>query len=356
MTDERWLRDALRAATANQPAAGQARASGALHRAALRRKQRLAMASFSAVLAVFVASTVTGGGSGTTGLQPVATPSEAVSPTPHETPEESPTASPTPSATPTPEPTVQPTAAPVPPSPAVTPITREPIDVDVYFLVDQTGSMQPFRVAEAAEAIVERMRAKGDRVRYGYGLFRDYQPHVEVNMPVYQRVARIGSAPRWTGSTGSGGDNPEAHTVGLMASLGWTDGLHVREPAPAEFRAGVARLIVVITDAPMKSGSDYPTIEETIAELNEHGVAAASVVLSGDYSADAKPDLRTIAAETGAVARGSVDCDGDGRITRGYDLRDGQPFVCERSMTQRGGWADLADGLLAMARRAIEPS
>lgn len=361
MTDERWLRDALHRATAVQPPGGDVRADGALRLASARRKQRLAVASCTAVLAVFMASSLTGGG--TRGLEPapVASPSGSETPVAEASPSE-----------PSPGPgEAEPTATSVPegwewddPGKPIPPQDRgpwpapEPMAIDVYFLFDVTASAQPYLNQPLSEPIVRALRAGGHDVRYGYGTFRDKGVWNVIgdgevhDGQVYQRMAAIQPAPGpFSGYAYAGGDPPEAHTMGLMGAFGWTDGLNVRDPQPAGFRAGAKKFIVMVTNSPMHSGGDYPTIEEAVAELNEHSVWGIPIQFIGNDDPEAvRAQLDRVAAGTHAIAPRTVDCDGDDRFHDGIDVRRGDPLVCT---TYPGAgvedWSGLANAMIALA-------
>ncbi|HVF06325.1 MAG TPA: vWA domain-containing protein [Frankiaceae bacterium] len=361
MTDERWLRDALRRAASEAPARD--RAGAALALVTRRRRQRVVAVSCTAAVAVVAAAVVTGGGAATTGLEPVATaPATTTAPEPTASPVTTPspersetpspaTASPTgrPAATPstTTAPVAPPERSPAPSSPAPAPA------FDVYFLVDATGSMHPHdaTMRTAVTDVAERL-GEVTTLRHGFATFRDIvvnEDGTQYGDPVYERIAAVrangGRLPKL--DYGGGGDDPEAHTVGLRSAIGradapWTDG-----KTPAGFGEDANRIVVLVTNAEVNRGDQHPTIAETVADLNAAGVAVATLLLPPVANDDTvRSDMAEFAEGTGAVAARDADCDGDGRI----DLRRGDPLVCD--VNSSGGYAGFADALVARFRTA----
>lgn len=359
MNDETWLRDALRAAAGTGRPAGGPRAAGALARASRRRRQRLTAVSCTAAVAVVVATAVAGGGSGTTGLRPVTPTTESPTPSPVE-PTLTPTPSPSPSPTATPEPTAaRPTSSTAQPTATPTPVASTwyapppPDPLDVYFVVDATGDMQPSLddVRTAVEQITAELTAAiGRDVAVGYATVRDFDT-IYPQRRVYERLAAIrvrpGPLPEY--EIGGGEDVPEAHTVALLGATGRRESTFFTAQ-PAGFRMGARKVVVLLTNAPMKQGDQYPSIAETIQGLRAEDVSFAALRFAPDQLTEADGAVfGRVARETGGVARKAVDCDGSG--SRGERLRPGDPLVCgvgEDGVDVRGFAAALV--ALAMPR------
>jgi hypothetical protein len=358
MSDQSWLRDALRSAAASPgPSAGGARAAGALRLAAQRRRQRLVAASCTAVVAVFLATGLTGG-AGSTGLRPAVLPTG--SPSAGETYER--TASPTPEATPeetatpaTPEPSRE-TTAPPSSAPAVyRTFPPPPGPLDVFFVVDTTGDMQPMGdvVPRIVGDIVARLDARVPRnnVGYGFARFGDFTA-AELNKPVYERLQPIRVEPgqRLPALTyAGGGDDPEATTIALDGVLGRAHAPYSAQPTAPSFRPNAAKLVVLVTSAPMKQGDGYPPIEDVVRDLRAAGIRVVALHAMTENRPEvkeaARADLDLVGTGTEGVVDRATDCDGDGRI----DLRRGDALVCGFHEAAEETFTGFADALLRFA-------
>lgn len=348
MKDQSWLRDALRAATTNQPQ-GTARATGALHRARQRKRQRVTAASCATVAAVFAAAALTSGGSGSTGLQPV-TPPTSTAATPEPTTTYSPSPEPTASADPTSTGAPRP-ASPPPPSPSATQrvVIRYPATppgpLDVYFMVDSTVTMRHHdnAVRSAIAGIVGELDWRD--ALFGYATFNDWTvpPSSE---PIYRRYSRIMVDPPMPRFTYDGGGDPaEAHTLGLDAAIGVAHAPYTEPGQDAGFRPDARKVIVLITDGAMKQGSGYPAKAEVAQRLRERGVSVVALSITSFGEDVARGDLVEMAEATGGVAAKSADCDGDGQV----DIRRGDAIVCVFDSENPGRYAGFADLIRALA-------
>jgi hypothetical protein len=223
--------------------------------------------------------------------------------------------------------------------PAATPL-------DVYFLMDTTGSMGiPIASLKAdVTQIAARMRKElGQSVCFGVGSFKDFNTNATTVTNVfdtYQKITcegpdlpkvRAGIAKM---NSSAGGDRPEAQTVALTQAITGAGSLpYVAADQDAEFRPEAFKIIVLITDAEFHKGGNYPTMDATIQTLHVAGVKVVSVQVMTDNQQPeiARADMEELAVGTDSLApAGGVDCDGDGKRTQ-YDLSEGDPLICETS-------------------------
>ena len=204
--------------------------------------------------------------------------------------------------------------------------------LDVYFLIDTTGDMWEHQLAvpELVNSVTRRL-AQRTTLRHGYALFRDFTIDAHVLRPVYDQLSPVragGGRLANTFTYGGGGDLPEAHTLAMDGALGIAHEPWTMDPPAAGFAPASRKIVVLVTNAPVRQSTGYPTIAEAAARMREAGVAVVAVhILNGsDIAAiQARHDLREIATLTGATTPRAVDCHGD----RKTDLRRGDPLVCD---------------------------
>jgi hypothetical protein len=236
-------------------------------------------------------------------------------------------------------------------------VNPDPTPLDVYFLVDTTGSMQPAirGLQKSVLNIARSLRADlGQSACFGVGGVKDVEPDAtSVAAPAssyifktFLPVAPCDTAPGlpMVNSAlkqlveGGGGDTPEAQTLALkLAVNGATSAFPPVVPAqPAKFRPGAFKVIVYVSDAGSHEGGGYPTIPEVIQTLNVSDVKVVSIAVqdgAGDFNA-AQAMMKQIAIGTGSLAPPSgVDCNGDGGGYYG-DLGPNDPLVCAEHLTQ----------------------
>ena len=350
MNEGTWLRDVLRRAAEARPVPAPGdRVAGVLGVVRRRRRTRLVAASCTAAAAVFAAAALTGGGLVTTGLEPTdpastrtATPPATGLPGAGSGPLTPAGGGPAGGGTSGPAPAAAPAGTVARPAAAGKPA------FDVYVLLDATSNMSGFRDA-ARDAIddVTRRLAATTTLRHGYGLFRDREaPLWLTGRGLYEQLSPVrangGRLPkvRYSG----GGDIPQAHTFGLDGALGIEHFPHMVDPPPAGFGAAARKLVLLVSDAPVKQGEGYPSIDQAIANLDAAGVAVVVLWIENLGHVDpneAYDDMARFAAGTGATARRSLDCDGDRRI----DIRRGRPLVCP--FATKGNFAAFADAIVA---------
>lgn len=232
-----------------------------------------------------------------------------------------------------------------------------PGPLDVYFLIDTTGSMQPAidGLRRSIQGIVDALAATNFDVQMGLGDFRDVDDSEALGGWVYHRGQHI--APPGEGLRQAlvdlriqgGGDYPEADTIALtQAVTGAGQAGVVKAGQEAGFRQGATRVVVLITDAPFHVEPPvYPSFPETVGTLTRAGVKVLGVSI-GD---GAVADLGRLARDTGTLTpEGGIDCGGDGVA----EVAEGQPAVCQIDHNGRGA-ARLSEPIIALLKAVEQP-
>lgn len=262
--------------------------------------------------------------------------------------------------------------------------------VDVYFLVDLTGSFEDDLVNFKSQApgIIASLKAKNANTRFGLGKFEDYPiyPFGEASYgdQAYQRLVDLTTDTTLILNainglyTRNGYDIPESQLTALfqaatgagqdLSGLGYSNA-SISAGQQASFRKDANKLILLWTDAPFHNPGDsgniaYPgpskaqvasailsaginncdrlpcspgfsstdhTEAAAVEGLDESGLRAMVVGISS--GSDGLSDLQDIARLTGARApENGVDCDSDGTL----DISPGGPLVCGISTTGDG--------------------
>jgi hypothetical protein len=216
--------------------------------------------------------------------------------------------------------------------------------LDVFFLVDTTGSMQPTIDGLRGDVygIAEQLhKTLGQQACFGVGDVKDVAPtdplnsyHVrmKIGCETDPKMPRIKAALATLQSGGGGSDAAEAQTVALdelMTGAGQAQPF-VLPNEDAEFRRGAYKVVVLITDAPFKQGNGFQTIEDAASALKAGDVRVVNVLVRTNLDpAAAYADMAELARLTDSLAPlGGVDCDADGKIGPG-DVREGDPIVCQ---------------------------
>jgi hypothetical protein len=263
--------------------------------------------------------------------------------------------------------------------------------VDVFFLIDTTGSMGPSinGVKKTVEnQIVDPLGAMGFNVDFGVAQFKDY-PTAPYGSPgdfPYQRVADIATLnPFWMQvneialfnlispfSAAGGADTPEAQLTALyqMATgLGQdtanpTAYDYIAPNQQADWRTCPAtpapatcqnlRIAVLITDASFHSGGIYPDIPTTISALNGKNIKVIGIQPSdgaGDLDQiTAITQFDTIANGTNSLAPASLSTP----LSCGAGLGSvpaGQPLVCTVNNDGTGMTNFITNAIIALARQ-----
>jgi hypothetical protein len=240
--------------------------------------------------------------------------------------------------------------------------------LDVYFLLDTTGSMGPAVAglkASIANISLRLHKVLGKNACFGLGDFRDFYPGetqhtylrdlpITCKNPVESMQAALNKLPPAAG----GANIPEAQTIALTQSVTGTGQTLPDPPVNARqeagFRAEAFKVIVLISDSSFYQTSGYPSKAATINTLNVADVKVVSALVStpeGDHD-QARQDMEEVADGTGTYAPAQgVDCDGNHRVTPG-DLPGGAPLVCEAG---GGGDANIGPAIVGLLLGVTDP-
>lgn len=247
------------------------------------------------------------------------------------------------------------------------------VPIDVYFLMDTSGSMQPAicSLEVSLADIAATLSSTGLDVNIGLGQYKDYPTRngdpsdfaYKRVMPVQNPTTALYTALNHLEAAG-GGDEAEAQLPALyqaatgagqdIAPAGHSLG-DIPPGQDAGFRRNALKVIVNVTDSPFHAPPHYPgpSWQQVSQALDSRGIVQVGVHVvhdAGDASttfashpAVSLLDLQKAAAYTGGVSStGPVDCNGDGIP----DLPKGSPLVCPFADTGRVTLAPAIVGLL----------
>lgn len=270
--------------------------------------------------------------------------------------------------------------------------------LDLYFVIDTSESAKPFLrgLASVLQSLVNELSLARLDVRFGLAEYRAYpdstppRPSCDAGtLPVedsdcernfvYRQVLDLTStttalepaieslqpiagghydgslAALYQTATGEGEDVwPQGTTPSYL------DGHDVEPGQQADYDDKALKVALIATDEgfvnPPYEGDDFPpdqrSIDEVIAALNARGDGIKQIGLA--LGTEALPDMRKIAAGTGAVApSGGADCDGDGSPEVGA----GDPLVCVAYRGNLESGSNLVPAIVNMveAVRTREP-
>lgn len=246
-----------------------------------------------------------------------------------------------------------------------------PVPVDVYFLVDTTGSFFDDLVNYKAQAagIVNTLIGSGLDVHFGLGNYRDYpiSPFGGGGDYAYVRNMDI-SAPADSDlngildivdainalSAGGGADFEESQLPAMfqaatgagqdLSGAGFP-GASIPAGQQASYRSDSLRILINWTDAEFHEPGDPgtipypgPSFADTIAALNASDIKVIGI--GAPTTPTVLTHLQTVSAGTGTLAPpGGVDCNADGVV----DVPEGAPLVCVISSTGSG----IGDAIVA---------
>ena len=250
-----------------------------------------------------------------------------------------------------------------------------PTPIDIFLLVDNSGSMSPIIQAlkDDLSSVVQRLYDTGVDVNVGVGQINvepekqslpiddPDTPYDESKpRPIYQLLRKIGpvngdlyNALSKLDGNGGSGQEPQLEALwqsvegkGMsLANLGWLAGYSIPPGHDAGFRDALdpIKVIVHATDEefgrtvgcisvedepePGCDSNAHNEFKPVADALNSAGVKQIGLSQGNDLAA---ADLAKMASMTGAVAQGGTDCDGDGHIGPD-DVRAGRPLVCGQS-------------------------
>lgn len=230
-------------------------------------------------------------------------------------------------------------------------LPAQPTPLDVFFLLDASGSMGDDHraLARQLETIVRELSAARIPVAFGLGTYRDlderYRRLHDISPPSAALVRKMHAI------RAAGGAEPAYTALRQMASGTGIAIPLTGAPVPpgqqASFRPNARRYVVHVTDEPLQPDPPHGDPLTAVLDLQARSVGHIGLIatppsdLPDADAATIDPQMRALSAATGAVApAGGVDCDGDGRA----DLQRGEPIVC-RIPTDEGR-PDLATPLV----------
>ncbi|HEX2027119.1 MAG TPA: hypothetical protein VHF25_03890, partial [Nitriliruptorales bacterium] len=210
-------------------------------------------------------------------------------------------------------------------------LPAQPSPLDVFLLVDTSGSMDPVihELARGLAELVRRLTAAGIDAHIGLGEFQGiaedevrYRRRVDISPPGPALQAALGDLRT------RGGEEPHLTALHQMATGAGlpAPGTGAAVPAgqQANWRMGSLRVVVMPTDEAFGYDPDGPNRDTTVAALRAAQVRHIGIEVPAQGSGDAADDtldldgrgeLRTqledLSRATGALAPdGGVDCDG----------------------------------------------
>lgn len=229
-------------------------------------------------------------------------------------------------------------------------INKSPTPLDVYFLIDISGSMQNTidGVSRGLQSIINELGQNNINTNFGLGVFRAYE-----NPPAYQRRVQIQppgeELARVLGNLVASSGGEETQLEALYQSVtgegrDWAGNLlnvgQVRAKVPPDqeaiFRDQALKVIVMATDETFPIAPPRPSFNEVIGALNGNDTEMVGLAMqepgTGGTSDEAglpesspRANLMRVAEGTSTRAAGKVDCDGDGVP----ELFADDPLVCE---------------------------
>ncbi|HUR49833.1 MAG TPA: hypothetical protein VMY88_09965 [Acidimicrobiales bacterium] len=209
-----------------------------------------------------------------------------------------------------------------------------PTPVDVWFLMDTSGSMGGAieGLQLGIDRIVKELKAAGLDAWFGVAEYKGENYR-------YARLADIGppdedfeSGLRRLYASGGGEETQYTALYQTVTSAGQED-VGIDPGQGASFRPEALKIIVHASDEPFGEIPDGPTPEEAGVAMNEMGVfhvgldfsAGAQGVSTTPPTRTVKEDMDEMARATGTFApREGVDCNGDGQD----ELQPGEPLTC----------------------------
>lgn len=213
-------------------------------------------------------------------------------------------------------------------------IPEAPTPLDLFFLVDVSGSMQPSidGIRLALGDIITNLQSSGIDTWFGVGEYRSY-----TDDPAFARLLDVESpgddlknALNSLQARGGGQETQLAALLQLATGKGQTSGGYVPPNQDVGWRPGSVRVVLHVTDEPFSEGPPNPSYEEVSRALTGDGAKqvglAIQTIVDSTLELGRLPSdgLERVAIGSGAEAPTPVDCDGDGAP----DLDTGDPLVC----------------------------
>lgn len=209
-----------------------------------------------------------------------------------------------------------------------------PTPVDVWFLMDTSGSMGGAieGLQTGIDRIVKELKAAGLDAWFGLAEYKGENYR-------YQRLADIAPpGPEFEQGLrrlyATGGDEETQYTALYQTVTGaGQEDAGIDPGQGASFRPEALKIIVHASDEPFGNIPDGPTPEEAGIAMNEMGVFHVGLDLSaGAQGVSTAPPTATVKEDMDEMARATntfapvegVDCNGDGQL----ELEAGEPLTC----------------------------
>lgn len=229
-----------------------------------------------------------------------------------------------------------------------------PTPVDVWFLMDTSGSMGGAieGLQLGIDRIVKELKAAGLDAWFGVAEYKGENYR-------YSRLADI--APpgeefeeglRRLYASGGGEETQYTALYQTVTSAGQPD-VGIDAGQGASFRPEALKIIVHASDEPFGEVPDGPTSEEAGVAMNEMGVFHVGLDFSaGAQGVSAAPPTRTVKEDMDEMARATgtfapvegVDCNGDGQD----ELEPGEPLTCP--IVRGEDDVDIAEPIISAVR------
>lgn len=243
-------------------------------------------------------------------------------------------------------------------------LNADPAELDVYFLIDTTTSMDASLAGLAADAgkiAVDLHNRTHGLACFGLGEFKDeglatttsngaYQPYTR-HMPVTCGDAAVTELQRELREDikvrGGNNDPDEDQLLALdQAALGsgWPNPL-VPYGQGANFHTGdVKKVIVLITDAAFTQNANLPSMSRVIQDLNAEQINVVGIVQQDPTNnlGKAISAVTQVVQGTHTLAANGIDCDGDNKV----EVPANGPLLCVVSGT--GDRADIGPPIIGL--------
>lgn len=209
-----------------------------------------------------------------------------------------------------------------------------PTPVDVWFLMDTSGSMGG--AIEGLQLgigrIVKELKAAGFDAWFGVAEYKGENYRYVRLADIAPPGAEFEAGLRRLYASGGGEETQYTALYQTVTSAGQTD-VGIDPGQGASFRPEAMKIIVHASDEPFGQISDGPTPEEAGIAMNEMGVFHVGLDLSpgadgfstAQPTATVKEDMDEMARATNTFAPlEGVDCNGDGEL----ELEAGEPLTC----------------------------
>ena len=245
---------------------------------------------------------------------------------------------------------------------------KSPTPLDVYFLIDISGSMQNTidGVARGLRKIIGALMEDKIDTHFGLGVYRAYD-----SAPAYRRIIDISPPGKplqralETLIANSGGEETQLEALYQSATGAGQEesligGANIPPNQQASFREEALKVIIHATDEKFSVLPPNPSFDQVITELNEKTIEQVGLAIQypDDGGSEDDPEyvqvtprqgLARVAEGTQTFAVEDVDCNDDGDI----DIEAGNPLVCDIN-PERAQESALMSGAIVELLNSVE--